>query len=109
MTAPVQAVDAASAGARAENLARMAAARKGAPASAAADKAAKSFEALFLSQLMQTMFAGVKTNGTFGGGHAEKLWRDVLAEKIAEAAADRGGFGVAEAVRRQIAENGGEG
>ncbi|MEM6851226.1 MAG: rod-binding protein [Pseudomonadota bacterium] len=59
-------------------------------------EAAKSFEALFLSQYLGHMFKGVGTGGAFGGGHAEKMWRGFLLEHIAEAAAEQGGFGIAE-------------
>jgi len=67
-------------------------------------EAARGFEAVFLTQLVDSMFAGLETNGYFGGGHAEKMWRGFLVEHIAEAFAERGGVGIADAVRAQIVQ-----
>lgn len=68
----------------------------------AAQEAAKGFESVFLTQLVDSMFAGLETSGYFGGGNAEKLWRGFLVEHIAEAFAERGGVGIADAVKAQI-------
>lgn len=76
-------------------------ARPGAAPNSAED-AAKGFEAVFLTQLVDSMFAGLETSGYFGGGNAEKLWRGFLVEHIAEAFAEQGGVGIADAVRAQI-------
>lgn len=70
----------------------------------AAREAAKGFEAVFLTQLVDSMFAGVSTDGYFGGGSAEKLWRGFLVEHIADAFAERGGVGIADAVMAQIVQ-----
>lgn len=68
----------------------------------AAREAAKGFESVFLTQLVDSMFAGLETSGYFGGGNAEKLWRGFLVEHIADAFAERGGVGIADAVKAQI-------
>lgn len=67
-----------------------------------AREAAKGFEAVFLSQIVDAMFTGVDTDGYFGGGSAEKMWRGFLVEHIADAFAERGGVGIADAVLGQI-------
>lgn len=67
-----------------------------------AREAAKSFEAVFLTQIVDAMFTGVDTDGYFGGGSAEKIWRGFLVEHIADAFAERGGVGIADAVMAQI-------
>ena len=75
---------------------------QGAGAADPAGEAAKQFEAVFLTQLVDTMFSGLKTDGYFGGGHAEKMWRGFLVEHIAEAFAERGGVGIADSIKAQI-------
>ena len=40
-----------------------------------AEESAESFEAFFMTRMMESMFEGVATDGVFGGGHAEKIYR----------------------------------
>ena len=54
---------------------------------AQAQKAAEDVEAFFLSQVFETMFAGVKTDGPFGGGQGEKVFRSMLVQEYGKAAA----------------------
>ena len=46
--------------------------------------------------------SGVKTDGPFGGGHGEKVFRSVLVQEYGKEAAQRGEFGIADAVREQL-------
>jgi peptidoglycan hydrolase FlgJ len=69
---------------------------------AAAKKSAQDFEALFLSQMMQHMFAGIDTKGMFSGGAGEEAWRDVLTQEYAKVMAKTGGVGVADSVMREM-------
>ena len=69
---------------------------------AQAQKAAEDVEAFFLSQVFETMFAGVKTGGPFGGGQGEKVFRSMLVQEYGKAAAKAGGFGLADDVQREI-------
>ena len=48
------------------------------------------------------MFAGVKTDGPFGGGQGEKVFRSMLVQEYGKAAAKAGGFGLADEVQREI-------
>ena len=48
-----------------------------------ARKAAQEFEAVFLTQILETMYAGIDPNPMFGGGNAEKLFRSMINEKTA--------------------------
>ncbi|MEM6850392.1 MAG: rod-binding protein, partial [Pseudomonadota bacterium] len=48
------------------------------------DAAAQEFEAVFLAQMMAPMFQGLKTDGPFGGGHGEEIYRGLLVEQYAE-------------------------
>jgi peptidoglycan hydrolase FlgJ len=69
---------------------------------AAAAEAAQSFEAQFLSQMLEPMFAGLGTGGPLGGGHAEEVWRSFLLQEYGKVIAKSGGLGIADAVKQEI-------
>ncbi|WP_051329909.1 rod-binding protein [Niveispirillum irakense] len=70
----------------------------------AADKAARNFEALLLHQTLEAMFEGISTDGAFGGGFGEEVFRGMMLESVAQSMANSGaGFGIAGPVRAQIA------
>jgi flagellar protein FlgJ len=69
---------------------------------AAAHKTAQDFEAVFLSQVFENMFAGVSTDTTFGGGQSETVYRSLLLQEYSKVAAKNGGVGIADAVQRDI-------
>ena len=74
---------------------------------AAADEAARKFEALLLNQALSSMFEGVATDGMFGGGYAEEVFRGMMLENVADSmASSGGGLGIAGPVRAQIAQYG---
>jgi flagellar protein FlgJ len=86
-------------------------ATQGATASSAAELAkrgkihqtAVSFEASFLTQMLQTMFSGVETSAPpFGGGPGEDMWKSFLSEAMAKQMAKRGGIGVSKAVEKEM-------
>jgi Rod binding domain-containing protein len=72
----------------------------GTPDSARA--AAEEFEAMFVSQMLGSMFEGIETDGMFGGGHGEKVFRSLLVQEYGKIVARAGGIGLADAVQRQI-------
>jgi peptidoglycan hydrolase FlgJ len=63
---------------------------------------AEQFESVFLTQMLQHMFEGIKTDGPFGGGQSEEVYRSMLNQYYAEAVAKRGGIGIADAVYTEI-------
>lgn len=65
-------------------------------------EAAEAFEAVFISQMLAPMFAGLGSDETFGGGHAEKIFRSIQIEEIGKAIAKSGGVGIADSVYREI-------
>lgn len=67
-----------------------------------AREAAEEFEALFLAQMIQHMFEGIETQGLFGGGHGEDMFRDMLFQEFGKAIARAGGVGIADSVQREI-------
>lgn len=67
-----------------------------------ARKIAEEFEASFLTTYINQMFSGLSTDGIFGGGYGEKVYRDMMNEQYAKATAANGGIGVADQVYREI-------
>lgn len=68
----------------------------------AAARTAQEFEAFFLSSIMETLFSGVGTDGFFGGGQSEGIYRSMLLQEYGKVAARRGGIGIAAAVEREM-------
>ena len=64
--------------------------------------AAEDFESFFLSQMFEYMFAGIDTDGPFGGGHGEKIFRSLLLQEYGKAMAACGGIGIADTIERQL-------
>lgn len=71
---------------------------------AKAKDAAEDFEAFFLTKTMETMFDGISTDGMFGGGHAEKIYRSLLLNEYGKAMSKTGSVGVADYVMNTIIE-----
>ena len=63
---------------------------------------ARDFEASFVSVMMQQMFTGLKSDGPFGGGAGEEMFRSVLTDAMAKQVVKAGGLGVAPAVEREM-------
>ncbi|MBV1933571.1 MAG: rod-binding protein [Parvibaculaceae bacterium] len=70
----------------------------------AALQAATDFEAQVLSILNQSMFAGIETDGYFGGGHGEEMFRSMLVEEYSGEMVKTGGLGLTDTIYRQILE-----
>jgi flagellar protein FlgJ len=78
-------------------------ARAGGPATDEKTRAALvDFEAMYLSQMLEHMFAGIEPNPTFGGGPAESAYRSLLIEEYGKIMAGTGGIGVADAMQREL-------
>jgi len=65
-------------------------------------EAAESFEAVFISSMLENMSAGLKSDETFGGGQAEAMHRSMLNEEYGKQIVKRGGIGVSEAIFREM-------
>ena len=63
---------------------------------------ARDFEQVYLSKMLNQMFAGLTTDGPFGGGQAEETWRGLLVDEYATTIAKAGGIGIADAVYRDL-------
>ncbi len=68
------------------------------------EAAAKAFEAMFIKMLLDAMPEPEDSavSGGFGGG----VWRDMLHQEYADQAAKQQGFGIAEAIVRQLGDRG---
>ena len=69
---------------------------------AQAEKAAHDFEAVFMNEILGPMFEGIKTDGPFGGGPSESIFRSMMIDQYSKTIAAQGGFGLADAVKRQL-------
>ena len=48
-------------------------------------KAAKEFESVFISQFLGSMFSGIPTDGPFGGGQGEEMFRSLMIDEYGKA------------------------
>ena len=68
----------------------------------AARKVARDFESVFLSQMIQPLFANLSAEKPFGGGTSEGIWRSLQVDEFGKAMAKQGGVGLADAILREI-------
>ena len=70
---------------------------------AQAKAAGRKFEAMFMTQMFEEMFASVPTDGWFGGGQGEEMFRPFLIEQYGKLIAYHGnGIGMGDAVARTL-------
>ena len=69
---------------------------------AKAKTAAQTFESQFLSQMIGQMFEGIQTDGPFGGGFGEEMFRSMMTDAMAKQMTQAGGVGVSDVVQREI-------
>jgi hypothetical protein len=69
---------------------------------AAAVKSAKEFESVFISQFLGSMFSGISADGPTGGGEGEEMFRSLMIDQYGKSMEQRGGFGLASALQRQL-------
>lgn len=65
-------------------------------------QAAEDFEAVFLTQMVKPMFDTLPTDGMFGGGQAENIYRGLMVEEFGKSLAKNGGVGIADNVYREL-------
>jgi Rod binding domain-containing protein len=68
----------------------------------AAREAATQFESVFVTQMLGEMFNGLDTNGPFGGGQGEAMFRSLMMDEYGKQITAQGGFGLTDAVTRQL-------
>ena len=67
-------------------------------------KVAEELEGLFISQMINHMFKGIKTDGLTGGGNGEAMFRDLLVQEYGNAISKSSGIGLADSIERQLLE-----
>jgi flagellar protein FlgJ len=69
---------------------------------AAARQVAEEFESVFLSQMLEAMFAEVGKESAFGGGPGERAFSGLLHEEYAKVMQQSGGLGFADRLTSEI-------
>lgn len=69
---------------------------------AAAKKAADQYESVFVSEFLGSMFEGISTDGPFGGGQGEQMFRSLMLDEYGKQLESRGGFGLSKAIMRTL-------
>ncbi|MAF97240.1 MAG: flagellar biosynthesis protein FlgJ [Micavibrio sp.] len=62
-------------------------------------EAAKEFEAVFIAEMMKPMFEGISTDGPFGGGKGEEVFRSLLLQEYGKMISQTGSIGLSDEVR----------
>jgi len=63
---------------------------------------AQEFEAVFISQMLGQMFEGISTDGPFGGGQGEAMFRSLMLDQYGKQIAADGGIGLADQVTKEL-------
>jgi flagellar protein FlgJ len=65
-------------------------------------KAAEEFESQFMSQMLTQMWQGISTDGYFGGGHGEEMFRGLMLNEYGKQITKTGGLGIADMVQKAM-------
>jgi Rod binding domain-containing protein len=65
-------------------------------------KAAQDYEATFVTQMLGQMFQGISTDGPFGGGQGEQMFRSLMLDEYGKKIASQGGIGLADQVTKEL-------
>ncbi|MCL4166817.1 UNVERIFIED_CONTAM: hypothetical protein GTU68_047996 [Idotea baltica] len=55
--------------------------------------------------MLKSMSVGIKTDGPFGGGQSEEIYRDLMNEQLGKSVSGQGGIGMSDAIYREILKN----
>jgi len=66
------------------------------------DEAAREFESVFLSQMFETVWQTVPTDGAMGGGMGESIFRSMMVQDIGKQFAQQGGIGLAPYIKAEL-------
>lgn len=69
---------------------------------AKADKAAKEYESVFVSQFLGSMFSSIPTDSVTGGGAGEEMFRSLMIDQYAKSIENQGGFGMASQMKAEL-------
>jgi Rod binding domain-containing protein len=65
-------------------------------------EAAREFEGMIIGQLLEPMWAGVKTDGAFGGGTGETVFRSLMIQEMGKSISANGGIGISDEIARTM-------
>lgn len=66
------------------------------------EEAAKEFEAVFVAEMLKPMFEGIDTNGMFGGGKGEEVFRGMMIQEYGKILAQTGEIGISDSVKEEM-------
>jgi Rod binding domain-containing protein len=66
------------------------------------DEAAREFESVFLSQMFETVWQTVPTDGAMGGGMGESIFRSMMVQDRGKQFAQQGGIGLAPLIKAEL-------
>ena len=66
------------------------------------EDAAQEFEAVFIGEMLKPMFEGIETDGQFGGGKGEEIFRGMMVQEYGKMLAKNGGIGLSSQIREQM-------
>ena len=67
-----------------------------------ARKTAAAFEGMFVTQMLGQMFSGISTDGPFGGGPGEEMFRSFMIDEYGKQVEAQGGLGLSDSVQREL-------
>lgn len=65
-------------------------------------EAAQKFESMFMSEMLNHMYAGIETDGPFGGGRGEEVFRSMMIQEYGTIIANSGQTGLSSQIERQM-------
>ncbi len=65
-------------------------------------KAAKEFESVFITNMLENMYTGIEAEEPFGGGHAEKIYRSMQIAEYGKEISKNGGLGLSDHIYREL-------
>ena len=68
-------------------------------------KAAESFEAIFIRQMLRSMRSTLLNGGMFGSGATGEIYSDIMDNAIAEKMAERSELGLADLIYKRMVKN----
>jgi peptidoglycan hydrolase FlgJ len=68
----------------------------------AVHEAAVKFEAMYMTEMLGHMFAGLKSDGPFDGGHGEQIFRSLMTEQYGKIVAESGQTGISASLEKEM-------
>jgi len=72
------------------------------------EKAAKDFESMFVSEMLNHMFEGVGVDPIFGGGTGEEMFRSMMVQEYGRKMSEGHGIGIADQMKKLLVQLQGE-